>query len=239
MGTTSIWGHLKPDEAGLVVAVVQDDATDQVLMVGYMNEEALSITLARRRVCFWSRSRQALWEKGETSGNTLHLRSIRVDCDGDALLVRAAPVGPTCHTGTTSCFFRTVEANETPLERDDGPSSAADHTLARVFEVILDRQAGRGATNKDGKSYVLGLLTQGAAKITAKIREEAQEACEALTGETPERVASETADLMFHAMIGLAFRGVHLRDVAAVFAKRLGMSGVDEKAARSSADPTT
>jgi len=96
--------RLKPDAAGLVTAVVQDAATGAVLMVGWMNDEALHRTLTTGRTTFWSRSRQQLWVKGETSGNTLWVREVRLDCDGDSLLVRADAVGPTCHTGTTSCF---------------------------------------------------------------------------------------------------------------------------------------
>jgi phosphoribosyl-ATP pyrophosphohydrolase/phosphoribosyl-AMP cyclohydrolase len=223
----TVWSRLKPDAAGLVVAVVQHADTDQVLMVGYMNEEALEATLSSRKVTFWSRSRNELWEKGATSGHTLWFDALRVDCDGDALLVRARPVGPTCHLGKTSCFFRPVGAEE-----DDGPVTSADVTMGRVFGVVLERQAGRGATNSDGKSYVRSLLEGGPAKVTAKIREEADELCRAIIGEPVDRVAAETADLVFHAMVGLALRAAHWRDVGEVLAKRLGVSGVDEKASR-------
>ncbi len=104
----SLFDVLKLDAAGLVAAVIQHHATGQVLMVGYMNREALDITLHERRACFWSRSRRTLWRKGETSGNVLEVREIRIDCDGDALLVRCEPKGPTCHTNETSCFYRRV-----------------------------------------------------------------------------------------------------------------------------------
>ena len=99
---------LKFDDKGLLCAVVQHHETGQVLMVGYMNQEALEITLAERRACFWSRSRQKLWRKGESSGNVLHVIEMRIDCDGDALLLKCDPVGPTCHTNETSCFYRRV-----------------------------------------------------------------------------------------------------------------------------------
>ena len=218
------WDELTAGDDGLVVAVVQHADTDQVLMVGYMNADALAATLDTKRVTFWSRSRQELWEKGATSGNTLHLQELRIDCDRDALLVRARPAGPTCHTGTTSCFFRPAG--------DDGPPPSSDRTLSQVFGVIRQRQAGRGATNKDGKSYVRALLDKGVPRLQEKIREEAEELCVALEDESPERVAAEAADLVFHAMVGLAHRGVDLRDVARVFAQRFGVSGVDEKASR-------
>ncbi len=100
---------IKFDDKGLICAVIQHHETGQVLMVGYMNEESLGITVRERQACFWSRSRQKLWRKGETSGNVLHVKEIRTDCDADALLLKCDPVGPTCHTNETSCFYRKVE----------------------------------------------------------------------------------------------------------------------------------
>jgi phosphoribosyl-AMP cyclohydrolase len=102
---------LKRDANGLLAAIIQHHQTGQVLMLGYMNDESLDYTLREQKACFWSRSRQELWLKGETSGNYLHVKEIRVDCDADALLLQCEPVGPTCHTGETSCFYRTVENN--------------------------------------------------------------------------------------------------------------------------------
>ena len=116
----SIFEVLKLDANGLVAAVVQNNATGQVLMVGYMNREALEITLRERRACFWSRSRQKLWRKGESSGNVLNLIEIRTDCDNDALLLKCDPVGPTCHTNETSCFYRTVAADGALALAGDG-----------------------------------------------------------------------------------------------------------------------
>ena len=109
---------VKFDDQGLVTAVIQDAATGQVLMVGYMNRESIARTLQEQRVWFWSRSRQTLWLKGETSGHFLNVQEIRVDCDGDALLLRCRPAGPTCHTGKSSCFYRTVSFDETVLPTD-------------------------------------------------------------------------------------------------------------------------
>ncbi len=111
---------IKFDEKGLVCAVIQHHRTGQVLMVGYMNRESLGVTLRERQACFWSRSRQKLWRKGETSGNVLHVKEIRIDCDGDALLLRCDPVGPTCHTNETSCFYRVVNEDETIRLSGDG-----------------------------------------------------------------------------------------------------------------------
>lgn len=229
----ALWQQLTPDDKGLVAAIVQHHHTGQVLMLGYMNAEALGATLTHRRVTFYSRSRKELWEKGATSGNTLDLVDVRVDCDADAVLVRARPHGPTCHTGTTSCFFARVEGDDAQaLPRDDGPAPGADPTFERVFDVIEQRKAGIGMTNADGKSYVRRLLERGAPKINAKIEEEAGELCEAIAEQSDERVASEAADLLFHLMVGLSHRGLALRDVAEVLAGRFGTSGIDEKASR-------
>lgn len=114
----------KFDDKGLLCAVIQHYKTGQVLMVGYMNQESLDITLRERKACFWSRSRQKLWLKGETSGNVLHIKEIRVDCDGDALLLKCDPVGPTCHTNETSCFYRLVGEDKTVTLAGDGVARA-------------------------------------------------------------------------------------------------------------------
>ena len=229
----ALWSTLRTDSAGLVTAVVQHARTGQVLMVGHMNEQALRATLDNERVTFWSRSRAKLWEKGESSSNTLALVEIRVDCDADALLVLADPAGPTCHTGTTSCFFRRVEGDDaTTLPADDGPPAIDPGALARVFSVIIERKAGHGMTNREGKSYVRSLLDAGAGKIGRKVTEEAGELAEALASESDERVASEAADLIFHALVGLAHRDLGLQAIADVFAARFGVSGIDEKNAR-------
>lgn len=223
-----LWQQTKPDANGLVTAVVQHVDTGVVLMVGAMNREALALTLSRGRVTFFSRSRQTLWEKGETSGNALLLHDLRVDCDGDAVLVRARPLGPTCHTGASSCFFRAWRPPQ--LERDDGPAPGGPRE--RVFEVVLARKAGLGMTQAQGKSYVRDLLAGGATRIAAKIREEADELARALEGESDDRVVAEAADLEFHAMVALALRDLGPDAVAAVLASRMGVSGIDEKSSR-------
>ena len=115
---------LKLDDKDLVCAVIQHHETGQVLMVGYMNRESLGITLAEGKACFWSRSRQKLWLKGESSGNFLAVKEIRIDCDGDALLLRCDPVGPTCHTNETSCFYRQVEQDGAIVLAGDGVAKA-------------------------------------------------------------------------------------------------------------------
>ncbi|MBI5094197.1 MAG: phosphoribosyl-AMP cyclohydrolase [Candidatus Hydrogenedentes bacterium] len=115
---------VKWDDKGLLAVVIQHATTGQVLMVGYMNEESLGITLREHIACFWSRSRQKLWRKGESSGNVLHVKEIRLDCDGDALLLKCDPVGPTCHTNETSCFYRMADFDGTVTLSGDGVAKA-------------------------------------------------------------------------------------------------------------------
>jgi phosphoribosyl-ATP pyrophosphohydrolase/phosphoribosyl-AMP cyclohydrolase len=229
-GIDELWSSLSPDAAGLVAAIVVERDDGRVLMLGYMNCDALAATLESRKVTFFSRSKQRLWQKGESSGHVLELSEIRVDCDGDALLVFAKPAGPTCHTGASSCFYKRVDVESRSIvAEDDGPDLRAIDSL---WQTILARKAGQGMTNADGKSYVRSLLDAGPAKIDAKLREEAAELGAALMHESDERVASEAADLLFHALVGLAARGVTPADVAAILRERHGMSGIDEKASR-------
>ncbi len=163
----------------LRAAIVQDDATGRVLMLGWMDEEALALTRSSGYVHFYSRSRQRLWKKGETSGNTLRVVEVMPDCDDDAVLVRANPDGPTCHDGSTSCF--------TPW----------------LWRKILRREES-GAQD----SYVVALLEEGTAKIARKVGEEAVELAVAGLAESDERVVSEAADLWFHTLMLLRSRGL-------------------------------
>jgi phosphoribosyl-ATP pyrophosphohydrolase/phosphoribosyl-AMP cyclohydrolase len=207
------------DERGLVPCIVQDATTGTVLMLAWMNAEALRLTRETRTVHFWSRSRQALWKKGETSGNTLAVVELRVDCDLDAVLVRANPAGPTCHTGTTSCFFHPDDASD-----DDGPALPILHRLANVID------ARRAATAE--KSYTRSLLDAGMPKILAKIAEEHGELAAELPAGDDAKVIHETADLVFHVMVGLAARRIPIEAVLAELARRFGTSGHVEKARR-------
>jgi phosphoribosyl-AMP cyclohydrolase / phosphoribosyl-ATP pyrophosphohydrolase len=210
-------------DAGLIPAVAQDRLTGQVRMVAFMNRASLARTLETGRATFWSRSRGELWEKGATSGHVLAVRSVHADCDADALLLLTDPVGPTCHTGAPSCFFREVAADGTAAET----GASASVFLETLEQVIAER---RTAPNE--KSYTRSLLDGGPARIGEKIREEADELARALDGETSERVTSEAADLVYHVLVGLAARGVPMRDVLAALAARSGRSGHDEKASR-------
>jgi len=189
---------------GLLPAVVQDAGNQAVLMLGYMNRDALRATLERGRVVFFSRSRQKLWEKGETSGHTLELVSAVADCDNDSLLVRARPVGPTCHRNTPTCF------GDGSLPDTDGLGF-----LARLEDVI----ASRIAQNPEG-SYTAKLYGQGVKRMAQKVGEEGVEvALAAQTGNESELV-SESADLLFHLALLLRARNLSLTSVAAELAAR-------------------
>lgn len=189
-------------------------------MVAWMNQEALDRTLETGRATFYSRSRQALWEKGETSGHTLEVRSIRVDCDGDTVLLGVEPVGPSCHTGSRNCFIQSLDR--------PGGTEAFVPFLLQLEQVIADREA-----STSDKSYTKSLLEAGPGRIGAKINEEASELDQALNGESEDRVKSEAADLLFHTLVGLRQRKVSLRSVIEVLEGRLGVSGHEEKASRS------
>lgn len=214
------------DERGLVPAIVQDAATGSVLMLAWMNAEALRLTRETRIVHFWSRSRQSLWKKGETSGNTLGLVELRLDCDGDAVLVRARPAGPACHTGTTTCFFRRDDGPDDDGVPDIVPESA--QVIARLGEILIARRDS--ATGE--KSYTKSLLDKGMPKILEKIAEESGELAAELPSGSDERVVSETADLLFHVMVGLTARAIPVEKVFGELARRFGTSGHVEKAAR-------
>lgn len=208
------------DERGLVPCIVQDAERGSVLMLAWMNADALRLTRETGIVHFWSRSRQALWKKGETSGNTLALVELRIDCDFDAVLVRAKPAGPTCHTGATSCFFHKDDGSD-----DDGvPAVTILEQLSRVLE------ARRVSTSE--KSYTKSLLDAGMPKILAKIAEEHGELAAELPAGEDDKVIHETADLLFHVMVGLTARGIGIERVLAELARRFGTSGHTEKASR-------
>jgi phosphoribosyl-ATP pyrophosphohydrolase/phosphoribosyl-AMP cyclohydrolase len=180
---------------GLVPAVVQDAADGRVLMLAWMDEEALAATLATRAVHFHSRSRGRLWRKGETSGHVLRLVSVQADCDADALLVTVEPVGPTCHRGTRSCF----DPDGAPPDR----STVGFAWLERLWTTIEQRAAERPTG-----SYTTSLLDGGVDAVGRKVTEEATEVLLAAKNDDPAGVAAETADLLFHALVLLAERGV-------------------------------
>lgn len=189
---------------GLVPAIVQDATTGAVLMLGYMNREAFEQTLARKRAVFFSRSNQRLWEKGETTGHTLDVVDVALDCDSDTLLITAHPRGPACHNGTLTCF-------------GDPPRSAA---AGIAFLATLEQVVEQRATQKPEASYTARLLEKGIAKVAQKVGEEGVETALAGVSDTNDKVVEESADLLFHLLVLLYARGVPLRDVVAELESR-------------------
>jgi phosphoribosyl-ATP pyrophosphohydrolase/phosphoribosyl-AMP cyclohydrolase len=190
---------------GLLPAIVQHAATGAVLMLGYMNPEALAATQASGRVTFWSRSKQRLWTKGESSGHFLELRAIAADCDRDTLLILAEPHGPACHAGTPTCFGA------------DAPQAAATDLafLGELEQVIVRRIAERPAG-----SYTASLLDAGILRIAQKVGEEGLELALAAVAQADDKIIGEAADLLYHAMLLLAAKNLSLREVSAELARR-------------------
>jgi phosphoribosyl-ATP pyrophosphohydrolase/phosphoribosyl-AMP cyclohydrolase len=214
---------MKLDPQGLFPALVQDRTTGEIRMVAWMNDEALARTLATGRATFYSRSRGALWVKGESSGHVLHVHEAYVDCDEDTLLLLVDPVGPSCHTGEPSCFFRRLGDDGAPRDERVRP---------RAFLERLEQEIASRRSSSASKSYTKSLLDGGAPAIGAKLREEAGELADAIATESDARVASEAADVVYHLLVGLASRGVAWQDVVAELGRRSGASGHAEKASR-------
>lgn len=187
--------------SGLVPAIVQDAATLQVLMLGYMNAAALKKTLRTKRVTFFSRSKQRLWTKGESSKNFLHLISVTVDCDNDTLLITARPDGPTCHRGTPSCFG------------DDGATGVG--FLAQLEQTINAR-----LKSGDKKSYTVRLAKEGVARVAQKVGEEGVETALAALRNNNKEFAGEAADLLYHLLVLLRVKRMSLADALVVLEKR-------------------
>jgi len=194
---------IKYDENGLIPAVIQDEATDEVLMVAYMNEETLQETMETGRTVFYSRSRQERWRKGDTSGNIQKVVSIRLDCDGDCLLIRVEQTGAACHTGKKSCFYRKYEEGNW-----NEAASETANMLTELYGVVLDRQQ-----DPQPGSYTNYLLDAGLDKIAKKVGEECVETILAAKNSDKEEIAAETADLFYHLTVLLAERGVTYEDV--------------------------
>ncbi|KKW47455.1 hypothetical protein A3C21_01425 [Candidatus Kaiserbacteria bacterium RIFCSPHIGHO2_02_FULL_59_21] len=184
---------------GFVPAIVQDAETRAVLMLGYMNKAALTKTLKTKKVWFWSRSKKRLWMKGEFSRNILQFTGYEIDCDGDALLVKARPAGPTCHTGDYSCF---------------GEKKARD-VFAELAAVIAERKKKMPVG-----SYTTSLFKAGVGKITAKVKEEALEVVKAAKKETKKRLTEETVDLVYHLLVLLAEKNVSFSEIGKEIRKR-------------------
>ena len=194
------------DESGLVPCVAQDWSTGEVLTLAYMNREALDRTLESGEVHFWSRSRDELWRKGETSGNVQRVRSLRYDCDADALLALVEPAGPACHTGERTCFYRTFE----------GEPVAPHEALPALGRTLAQRRE-----ELPGGSYSAELFRAGPERIGAKIEEEAEETARAGREESDQRLREESADLLYHVGALLYARGLSYADALEELTRRM------------------
>ena len=198
--------NLKYNSDGLIPAIITDEADGAVLMLGYMNAESLGITLEQKKVCFFSRSRQKLWLKGETSGNFLNVVSIKTDCDADTLLITAKPDGPTCHTGARSCFFEEI------YEDENAEQAFCLDDLMKLIE-------GRKTNPKEG-SYTTYLFEKGIDKILKKVGEECTEVIIAGKGGDRAEAIFEIADLTYHIMVMMTEMGISIDEVRAELASR-------------------
>ena len=196
---------LKFDEKGLIPAIVVDAVSKKVLTLAYMNEESLKISMEKELTCFFSRSRQELWLKGETSGNYQHIVSITADCDGDALVVMVLPDGPACHKGTFSCF------NDTVFESDN----RSEFSLEALYQLI----EGRKTDKKEG-SYTTYLFEKGIDKILKKVGEESTEVIIAAKADDKKETVYEIADLAYHVMVLMIQMGISLEDIHSELASR-------------------
>lgn len=197
--------QLKFDEKGLIPAVIVEARTHQLLMVAYMNRESLKISMETGKTCFWSRSRQELWTKGETSGNYQHIVSITADCDLDTLKVVVEKDGPACHTGAETCFFNPVYQSE----------EKSDFTLDALMELIRGRK-----TNPQEGSYTTYLFQKGLDKILKKIGEESTEVIIAAKDNDPKETIYEISDLVYHVMVMMIQQGISLEDIRRELASR-------------------
>lgn len=197
--------ELKFDDKGLIPAIVVDAVTKRVLTLAYMNKESLRISMEKELTCFWSRSRQELWLKGETSGNYQHIVSITADCDKDALVVMVEPEGPACHLGTTSCF--------------ENPVYQSDERHEFSYEGLMDLIEGRKTDKKEG-SYTTYLFEKGLDKILKKVGEESTEVIIAAKAEDRNETVYEITDLAYHVMVLMIEAGISLEDIHRELASR-------------------
>lgn len=199
--------NIKFDDQGLVPAIIQDEITGAVLMLAYMNEEALKKTLETKETWFFSRSRQELWHKGATSGNRQHVKRIAFDCDQDTILVEVEPLGPACHTGEKTCFFETIYQEEAPSRS--------------VIHDVVDNIRERKSNPVEG-SYTSYLFREGIDKVLKKVGEESSEVIIGAKNEDKEELTSELSDLLYHSLVLMEISNVTVADVKAELVKRRG-----------------
>lgn len=223
----NIINEIKFDEKGLVPAIAQDYLTGDVLMMAYMNKEAIEKTIVSGKAHYFSRSRNKLWLKGETSGHFQHVKGMYYDCDIDTLLLKVEQVGSACHTGERSCFYREIETSFKNVAMPCRDVSTAP-ILDSIYKVILERKKNPGE-----RSYVSSLFAKGTDAVLKKVGEEASELVISGKGGKREEVVYETADLWFHSLVLLGHLDIKPEEVYGELKKRFGTSGIEEKERRS------
>ncbi|MFQ5735988.1 MAG: bifunctional phosphoribosyl-AMP cyclohydrolase/phosphoribosyl-ATP diphosphatase HisIE [Thermodesulfobacteriota bacterium] len=217
--------EIKFNEKGLVPAIAQDARTREVLMLAWMNEESLRLTLSTGKAHYYSRSRGKLWLKGETSGNVQEVRGVYYDCDSDTILLLVEPRGPACHTGNRTCFYRELTEDGGKARADGGPRGA--QVIKELYNVVVERKG-----SSPEKSYVASLYSKGLAKILEKVEEESGELLEAAREKGRAEVIYELCDLWFHTLVLLADRSIDVDEIFAELSRRFGLSGIEEKKSR-------
>jgi phosphoribosyl-ATP pyrophosphohydrolase/phosphoribosyl-AMP cyclohydrolase len=210
----------------LIPAIAQDYQTNEILMLAYMNEEAYNLTLNTGFAHYFSRSKQRIWKKGESSNHTQEIKDMLIDCDADTIILKIHQNGVACHTGTKSCFFTSVMQNKRVLEQEVD-TTAMYGVVDTLYHTILERKS----SNSDEKSWTKRLLNDKPLMLS-KIREEADEVCVAINEESDEQVIYESADLLYHTLVGLGYRDISPDRVKQELARRFGTSGIEEKESR-------
>ncbi|MFQ5597894.1 MAG: bifunctional phosphoribosyl-AMP cyclohydrolase/phosphoribosyl-ATP diphosphatase HisIE [Nitrospiria bacterium] len=215
---------------GLIPAVIQDHRTQAILMLAYMNPESLRLSLKTGETHFWSRSRQRLWRKGATSGHIQKIKKIYLDCDQDTLLVHVEQVGPACHTGRRTCFFRTLAPDgrlEEALDLNESKDRHETSPLVRLSNTINDRKK-----TPSSKSYTSLLLREGIDRLLKKVGEESAELIVGAKNGDKKEIVHESADLLYHLLVTLAYFDIPFKDIEEELARRSAQSGLEEKRAR-------
>ena len=206
---------------GLVPVIVQDVDTNEVLMLAYMNEEALELTKKTGYAHYFSRSRNKIWKKGESSGNTQEVKDILIDCDNDTILLKVKQNGVACHTGRKSCFFTKLDTNEVVIDKTQ---EIEYNFIDKLYHTLLERKTANPET-----SYVSSLYHKGENSILKKVVEEAGEFCFAIKDGDKKEIIYEAADLAFHSLIALAYKDIHPEAILEELKRREGLSGIEEK----------
>lgn len=224
---------VKWDDKGLAVGIAQNIDTGAVLMQGFVNSDALATTISSQKATFYSRSRSALWTKGETSKNFINVHDIYLDCDRDSIIYLGKPDGPTCHTGSETCYYTSVPDL---LENKQVDGNKLALTTLYSLETIISQRKAELALPQTGKPSWTKRLLLDHDLLCSKIREEADELCRTLEdNEDQERTASEMGDVLYHAMVLMAVKGVKIEEVLEVLRKRFFQSGIEEKRSRGQA----